>query len=58
MKKMKKFFSVLKIALQVLKCLRCVHLSDCPFSVVSAVLHVDNKQYIMTLKEIEKNDIK
>lgn len=55
---MKKFFSALKIALQVLKCLRCVHLSDCPFSVVSTVLHVDKKQYILTLKEIDKNDCK
>lgn len=55
---MKKFLSALKIAFQVLKCFRCVHLSDCPFSVVSTVLHVDNKQYILTLKECSKNDNK
>lgn len=53
---MKKFFSALKIALQVLKCLRCAHLSECPFSVVSTVLHVDKKQYILTLKECKQND--
>lgn len=53
---MKKFFSALKIAFQVIKCLRCAHLSECPFSVVSTVLHVDKKQYILTLKECKQND--
>lgn len=52
---MKKFFSALRIAFQVLKCLRCAHLSECPFSVVSTVLHFNKKDYILTLKEIEKN---
>ena len=53
---MKKFFSVLKIALQVLKCLRCVHISECPYCVVSTVLHVDKKHYLLTVQEVEKND--
>lgn len=46
---MKNFLSALKItfkiAFQVFKCLRCVHLSN-------------KKQYILTLKEIDKNDCK
>nr|CAI9749743.1 hypothetical protein CUSKHUHK_CUSKHUHK_CDS_0003 [Microvirus sp.] len=52
---MKKFLKSLKIALQVLKCLRCVHLSECPYSLVSTVFTVDKKQYIMTLKEIQED---
>lgn len=52
---MKKFFSALKIALQVLKCLRCAHLSSCPYSVVSAVVRFDNKEYILTVKERKEN---
>lgn len=53
---MKKFLNALKIGLQVIKCLRCVHLAECPYSVVSMVFTVDNKQYIMTLKEKEENE--
>jgi hypothetical protein len=53
---MKKFLKSLKLALQVLRCLRCVHLSECPYSVVSTVFTVDKKQYVITLKEFEGNE--
>lgn len=52
---MKKFFFALKIALQVLKCLRCLHLYECPFAVVKTVVKFNKKDYMLTLKEIEKN---
>ena len=53
---MKKFFKSFKIALHVLRCLRCVHLSECPYSIVSTVFTLDKKQYIMSLKEFEGNE--
>lgn len=53
---MKKFFNALKIGLQVIKCLRCAHLSDCPYSIVSAVVHFDKKEYILTVKEKKENE--
>lgn len=53
---MKKFLKSLKIGLQVVKCLRCVHLVECPYSVVSTVVYFDNKEYILTVKEKEEND--
>ena len=52
---MKKFLKALKIGLQVIKCLRCVHLTECPYSIVSTVVHFDNKEYILTVKEKEEN---
>lgn len=54
--KMKKFFNALKIGLQVIKCLRCVHLTECPYSVVSAVVRFDKKEYILTVKEKKENE--
>lgn len=53
---MKKIFNALKIGLQVVKCLRCVHLTECPYSVVSAVVRFDNKDYILTVKERKENE--
>lgn len=53
---MKKFWNALKIGLQVIKCLRCAHLTECPFSVVSAVVRFDNKDYILTVKEKEEDE--
>lgn len=53
---MKKFFNALKIGLQVIKCLRCVHLAECPYSVVSAVVRFDKKDYILTVKEKKENE--
>lgn len=53
---MKKFLKALKIGLQVIKCLRCAHLTECPYSVVSAVVRFENKEYILTVKEKEENE--
>lgn len=53
---MKKIWNALKIGLQVIKCLRCAHLTECPFSVVSAVVRFDNKDYILTVKEKEEDE--
>lgn len=53
---MKKIFNALKIGLQVVKCLRCVHLTECPYSVVSAVVRFDKKEYILTVKEKKEDE--
>lgn len=53
---MKKFLKAFKIGLQVVKCLRCAHRIECPYSFVSTVVHFDNKEYILTVKEKQEDE--
>lgn len=53
---MKKFLKAFKIGLQVIKCLRCAHLAECPYSIVSTVVHFDNKEYILTVEEKKEDE--
>lgn len=53
---MLKFLRALKLGLQVIKCLRCAHVAECPYAVVRSVVSFQGKEYVLTVKEVKEDE--